>query len=243
MMRGINPSSSWKSKSRPSVLWASVLFTRISYMQTLRIGHFRVAYRFFLLPQKKSPRSKPFEGMCVFHTGSGTITKKKTTQFHMKSFVRGLVLKTRHVVRSNSNMANWLWCFKAKATTIKWPTTTSVSKHNELTRNRPFPGSVVSLFQNESKCETFHMKMSSACSFIFMQIKFIFIRIVSPLDSLWNRSSGEHWSKDTWPAANRFDFTSHWLSRWREMFILNLDKGNFFFGVVVTEKGLSAVMS
>ena len=26
------------------------------------------------------------------------------------------------------------------------------------------------LFQNESKCETFHMKMSSACRFIFMQI-------------------------------------------------------------------------
>ena len=27
------------------------------------------------------------------------------------------------------------------------------------------------LFQNESEYETFHMKMSSACSFIFMQIK------------------------------------------------------------------------
>ena len=26
------------------------------------------------------------------------------------------------------------------------------------------------LFQNESKCETCHMKMSSACSLIFMQI-------------------------------------------------------------------------
>ena len=47
--------------------------------------------------------------------------------------------------------------------------------------NRPFPSSLVPLFQNESKCETFHMKMSSACmrSFIFMQIKVIFIRMVS----------------------------------------------------------------
>ena len=36
--------------------------------------------------------------------------------------------------------------------------------------NRPFPSALVPLFQNESKCETFHMKMSSACSFIFMQI-------------------------------------------------------------------------
>ena len=44
--------------------------------------------------------------------------------------------------------------------------------------NRPFPNSLVPLFQNESKCETFLMKMSSACSFIFMQIKVIFIRMV-----------------------------------------------------------------
>ena len=50
--------------------------------------------------------------------------------------------------------------------------------------NRPFPSSLVPLFQNESKCETFHMKMSSACSFIFMQINVIFIRMVSHLDSL-----------------------------------------------------------
>ena len=52
------------------------------------------------------------------------------------------------------------------------------------TCNRLFPSSIVSLFQNKSKCETFHMNMSSACSFIFMQIKVIFIRMVSHLDSL-----------------------------------------------------------
>ena len=40
------------------------------------------------------------------------------------------------------------------------------------------------LLENESKCETFHMKMSSACCFIFVQIKVKFIRIVSHLDSL-----------------------------------------------------------
>ena len=57
--------------------------------------------------------------------------------------------------------------------------------------NRPFPSSLVPLFQNESKCETFHIKMSSACSFIFMQIKFIFIRMVSHVDSLWNRGTRE----------------------------------------------------
>ena len=57
--------------------------------------------------------------------------------------------------------------------------------------NRPFPRSLVPLFQNESKCETFHMKMSSACSFIFMQIKVIFIRVVSHLDLLWNSGTSE----------------------------------------------------
>ena len=36
-----------------------------------------------------------------------------------------------------------------------------------LFNNRPFPSSLVPLFQNESKCETFHTKMSSACSFLF----------------------------------------------------------------------------
>ena len=55
--------------------------------------------------------------------------------------------------------------------------------------NRPFPSSLVPQFQNEIKCETFHMKMSSACSFIFLQIKVIFIRMVSHLDSLWDRGT------------------------------------------------------
>ena len=47
---------------------------------------------------------------------------------------------------------------------------------------RPF--SWVSVSKQVSKCETFPMKMSSACSFISIQIKVIFIRMVSHLDSL-----------------------------------------------------------
>ena len=58
-----------------------------------------------------------------------------------------------------------------------------------MSRNRPFPSSLVPLFQSESKCETFHMKLSSARSFFFMQIKSIFIRMVSHLDSPWNRGT------------------------------------------------------
>ena len=57
--------------------------------------------------------------------------------------------------------------------------------------NRPSPSSLGRLFQNKSKCEIFHMKMSSASRFIFMQIKVIFMRMVSHLDLLWNRGTGE----------------------------------------------------
>ena len=60
----------------------------------------------------------------------------------------------------------------------------STTRLNSAERsNRPFPSSLVPLFQSESKCKTFLMKMSSACSFIFMQIKVIFIRKVSHLHS------------------------------------------------------------
>ena len=48
----------------------------------------------------------------------------------------------------------------------------------KVSLNRPFPSSILPLFQNESICKTFHMKMSSAWSFIFMEIKVIFIRMV-----------------------------------------------------------------
>ena len=49
--------------------------------------------------------------------------------------------------------------------------------------NRPYPSWLVPLHQNESKCKTVHVKMISAYSFIFIQIKLIFIRMVSHLDS------------------------------------------------------------
>ena len=56
-----------------------------------------------------------------------------------------------------------------------------ISNYNEsfyLCPNRPFPNSLVPLFQNESKGETFHSEMSSACSILFLQIKVIFIKMV-----------------------------------------------------------------
>ena len=43
-------------------------------------------------------------------------------------------------------------------------------------------------FQNESKYETFHMKMSSACSLIFMQSK---VKNNFALRSVLNRAQGK----------------------------------------------------
>ena len=81
--------------------------------------------------------------------------------------------------RNNKHSRNFLWC--------SW----FYGKDCNNFINRSFLSSPVPWFQNVSKCKTFHMKMSSACSFIRMQIKFIFIRMVSHLDSLWSRSTRE----------------------------------------------------
>ena len=66
--------------------------------------------------------------------------------------------------------------FKSKQTT----------QLNDLATNRPCLSSLVPPFQSESKCETFHMKMNFARSFIFMQIKVILIRMVLHLRSYPN---------------------------------------------------------
>ena len=57
--------------------------------------------------------------------------------------------------------------------------------------NRPFPSSLVPLFQSESKCETILMKMTLTCMKIKLNAELIFIWMVSHLDSFWNRSTRE----------------------------------------------------
>ena len=49
--------------------------------------------------------------------------------------------------------------------------------------NRLLLSSLLPLYQNQSKCETIVMKISYAYRFIFMQIKVIFLRMFSHLDS------------------------------------------------------------
>ena len=57
--------------------------------------------------------------------------------------------------------------------------------------NRPFPSCLLPLFQTESKCEIFHMKMSMICIRMDLWVKLIFIWKVSHLDSFWNRGKRE----------------------------------------------------
>ena len=57
--------------------------------------------------------------------------------------------------------------------------------------NRPFPNSLVPLFQSESKCETILMKMTFICMKKKLRAELIFIWKVSHLDSLWNRGTTE----------------------------------------------------
>ena len=52
--------------------------------------------------------------------------------------------------------------------------------------NRPFPSYPLPLFQSESTCKTFHMKICSTFTSIFMPIKVIFIWMGLHKDSIWN---------------------------------------------------------
>ena len=65
--------------------------------------------------------------------------------------------------------------------------------HNYLqsTLNRPFPSSLVPLFQNESKCETILMKTNWICMKMNLQADLISIRMVSHLDLFSNRGTRE----------------------------------------------------
>jgi len=53
----------------------------------------------------------------------------------------------------------------------------------------PFLSCLLPLCQNESYCETIHMKMCSAYRFIFTKIELIFIRKVLHEASFWNRGT------------------------------------------------------
>ena len=60
---------------------------------------------------------------------------------------------------------------------------TNQASKDSSSDNRPFPSSGLPLSQRESSCKTFHMKMSLICMKMNLQVKHIFKRMVSHLDS------------------------------------------------------------
>ena len=67
---------------------------------------------------------------------------------------------------------------------LKWPKNKSFYDYNfKSLYNRPFPSSLVPLFQSESKCETIVMKMTLICKRMKLHAELIFIRKVWHLDS------------------------------------------------------------
>ena len=64
------------------------------------------------------------------------------------------------------------------------------TKIAKIYTNSPFPSSFVPLFQNESKCEIFQMKMSFACSLSFIQLKVIFIKMASTYTRFESEAQG-----------------------------------------------------
>ena len=102
-----------------------------------------------------------------------------------------------------SRVASWLlritWCsfttclFSREKLTVVFMNVVprSTMNTNGETEDRPFPSSLVPLFQGESKCETILMKMTLICMKMKLHAELIFIWKVSHLDSLWNRGTRE----------------------------------------------------
>ena len=70
-----------------------------------------------------------------------------------------------------------------------WRHIVQIVQHRK--RNRPFPSSLVPLFQSESKCETILMKMTLICKKMNLHAELVFIWKVLHLDSFWKRGARE----------------------------------------------------
>ena len=138
-----------------------------------------------------TPPPEEFSGIAITFSNSLIIHEAHDHSFTI-SFLRFLFRFSFHW-EDISNSPNGIWSYsKFIKNTARRILNFLLGVCFNMTRpHGPFPSSVVSPFQNESKCETFDMKMSSACRFILMQVRVIFIRKVTHSDSLWNRGTRE----------------------------------------------------
>ena len=73
-----------------------------------------------------------------------------------------------------TKVACWVVTNKYKSSSASQKYKSSSASHITIMGHFRVAFCCLPLYQNESKCETSHMKMSSAYRFIFMQIKLIF---------------------------------------------------------------------
>ena len=93
-----------------------------------------------------------------------------------------------HPSAQYSNQSLWIQVPGSTNTICKWV----IQKPWPHTKtNRPFPSSLVPLFQSESKCKTILMKMTLSYMKKKLHAELIFIWKASRLDSFWNRSWGK----------------------------------------------------
>ena len=93
-----------------------------------------------------------------------------------------------HPSAQYSNQSLWIQVPGSTNTICKWV----IQKPWPHTKtNRPFPSSLVPLFQSESKCKTILMKMTLSYMKKKLHAELIFIWKASHFDSFWNRGTRE----------------------------------------------------
>ena len=83
------------------------------------------------------------------------------------------------------------------------------------------------------------MKMSSACSFIFMQIKVIFIRLVSHIDSLLKQRHKGNWK---WPIAFINSFLQFFTIQDKALVIQTCNMGGYSLNLPASLRTISCVL-
>ena len=99
--------------------------------------------------------------------------------------------------------------------------------------NRPFPSSLVPLFQSESTCETILMKITLICMKMKLRAELIFIWKVSHLDSFWDRGTRELRSglfKTCHSPSALFDKTMRRLNQISRTYSFESTKISIWFG-------------
>ena len=159
--------------SLPRSIWRSIRYLNCCRVRFWDLGG-------WILHSQTSTESEKFLYMIsrVLRAVSCYVYKviRKWIAVFSSGFTMSLLYVKRQLSYREIYQPNWQIPFKLRY----WK---GVSTQQE----RPFPSSLVPLFQSESKCETILMKMTLICMRMKLHAKLIFIRKVSHLDCCWLR--------------------------------------------------------